>query len=120
MAAACSARWGRVSRSASSSTWWGPRSAQAGRCRSGPLDRCGTLTSNVSRRALQDTLTAAGADPSDVVVTVAGVVAPLVLAYSDAPPGEPCALLGSSGRLEFAVNGGSAAAAIPGAARGAP
>jgi len=76
------------------------------------VDRFGNLTSNVSARALDDILSAVGADRSDVVVAVAGVVAPLVLTYSDVPPGEPCALLGSSGRLEFAVHGGSAASVL--------
>ena len=83
------------------------------------VDRFGNLTSNVSARALDDILSAADADRSDVVVVVAGVVAPLVLTYSDVPTGEPCALVGSSGRLEVAVNGGSAAS-ILGAGRGAP
>ena len=83
------------------------------------VDRFGNLTCNVSARALDDILSAADADRSDVVVVVAGVVAPLVLTYSDVPAGEPCALVGSSGRLEFAVNGGSAAS-ILGAGRGAP
>jgi len=83
------------------------------------VDRFGNLTSNVSARALDDILSASDADRSDVVVVVAGVVAPLVLTYADVPTGEPCALVGSSGRLELAVNGGSAAS-IPGAGRGAP
>jgi S-adenosylmethionine hydrolase len=83
------------------------------------VDRFGNLTCNVSARALDEVLSAAGADRSNVVVVAAGVVAPLVLAYSDVPPGEPCALVGSSGRLELAVNGGNAAA-ILGAGRGAP
>jgi len=83
------------------------------------VDRFGNLISNVAARALHDMLSGSGADRSDVVVVVAGVVAPLVATYSDVPPGEPCALVGGSGRLEFAVNGGSATS-IRGAGRGAP
>jgi S-adenosylmethionine hydrolase len=83
------------------------------------VDRFGNLISNVSARALDGILSAAAVGPSGVVVAVTGVAAPLVRTYSDVLPGEPCALLGSSGRLEFAVNGGSAAAML-GAGRGAP
>jgi len=41
-----------------------------------------------------------------------------VRAYSDVAPGRPCALLGSSGRLEIAVRLGRAAA-LPGGGVGA-
>jgi len=82
------------------------------------VDRFGNLICNVSARALDDILSATGADRSDVVISVAGVVAPLVRTYSDVPAGQPCALVGSSGRLEVAVCGGSAAS-ILGAGRGA-
>jgi S-adenosylmethionine hydrolase len=41
-----------------------------------------------------------------------------VATYADVPPGEVCALFGSSDHLEIAANGASAAAAI-GAGRGA-
>ena len=47
----------------------------------------------------------------------AGAVAPLVRTYADVAPGEPCALVGSSGLLEFALRDGSAAEVL-GAARG--
>jgi S-adenosylmethionine hydrolase len=83
------------------------------------VDRFGNLTTNVSARALDGLPGEAGADRSDVVVLMAGVVAPLVRTYADVPPGEPCALVGSSGRLELAMNGRSAAAAL-GAGRGTP
>jgi S-adenosyl-L-methionine hydrolase (adenosine-forming) len=82
------------------------------------VDRFGNLTSNLTGRALDGILVAAGAGRSDVVVLLAGMVAPLVVTYSDVPTGEPCALVGSSGRLEVAVNGGSAAS-LTGADRGA-
>jgi S-adenosyl-L-methionine hydrolase (adenosine-forming) len=82
------------------------------------VDRFGTLISNVSARALDDILSAAAVDGVGIVVAVGGVVAPLVRTYSDVPAGRPCALVGSSGRLELAVNRGNAAAVL-GAARGA-
>jgi S-adenosylmethionine hydrolase len=36
----------------------------------------------------------------------------LVETYADAPPGELCALFGSSGHLEIAINAGDAASAL--------
>ena len=44
---------------------------------------------------------------------------PLVRAYADVAEGEPCALVGSSGRLEVAVHRGNASRLL-GAGRGAP
>jgi S-adenosylmethionine hydrolase len=81
------------------------------------VDRFGNLITNVTVRELDGML--AGADRTDVMVKVAGVIAPLVLTYSDVLPGEPCALVGGSGRLEFAVNGASAASSLA-VGRGAP
>ena len=49
----------------------------------------------------------------------AGQVLPLVRTYSDVEPGRACALVGSSGRLELAVNRGRAADALAGAPVGA-
>lgn len=80
------------------------------------VDRFGNLVTNVTVYALDRMI--AGSDRTDVVVKVAGVIAPLVRTYSDVLPGEPCALVGSSGRLEVAVNGGSAAS-VAGAGCGA-
>lgn len=50
-------------------------------------------------------------------VTVAGRTMPVRRTYSDVPPGEPVALVGSSGLLEVAVRNGNAAE-IVGIARG--
>jgi S-adenosyl-L-methionine hydrolase (adenosine-forming) len=80
------------------------------------VDRFGNLITNVTVRALDGMI--AGSDRTDVVVRVGGVIAPLVRTYSDVLPGEPCALVGSSGRLELALNGGSAAS-VAGVGRGA-
>ena len=81
------------------------------------VDRFGNLTTNVTRRELEGIL--AGAGDTGVVVVVGGTTLPLVRTYADVPQGEPCALVGSSDRLEVAVNCGSAARLL-GASRGAP
>ena len=77
------------------------------------VDRFGNLVSCIREEELARMV----GEDGDVVVTVAGAVAPLVRTYSDVAAGEPCALVGSSGLLEFALNGASAAEAL-GAARG--
>jgi S-adenosylmethionine hydrolase len=82
------------------------------------VDRFGNLTTNVSDRDLSELLSNFGGDPTEVVVVVEGAVLPLVRTYGDVPEGEPCALVGSSRRLEIAIHGGNAAR-ILGAARGA-
>lgn len=66
------------------------------------VDRFGNLITNIERAAL----TRLG---PDVVVRVGGQTLQLLSAYGDARPGEALALVGSSERLEIAVNGGSAA-----------
>jgi hypothetical protein len=82
------------------------------------VDRFGNLTTNVSDRDLSEMLSRFGGDPTEVVVVVEGAVLPLVRTYGDVSEGEPCALIGSSRRLEVAIHGGNAAR-ILGAARGA-
>jgi S-adenosylmethionine hydrolase len=82
------------------------------------VDRFGNLTTNVSDRELSELLSNFGGDPTEVVVVVEGAVLPLVRTYGEVAEGEPCALVGSSRRLEIAIHGGSAAR-ILGAARGA-
>jgi S-adenosylmethionine hydrolase len=83
------------------------------------VDRFGNLTTNMSGRELDQVLTHVDGDPTQIVVVVEGVVLPLVRSYFDLPEGEGCALLGSSGRLEVAVNRGNASRVF-GAGRGAP
>lgn len=76
------------------------------------VDRFGNLVTNIDRPLLDGL---AGAP----VVEVNGVRVPrLVATYSEAAAGALCALVGSSGWLEIAVNGGDAAAALA-AGRGA-
>lgn len=58
-------------------------------------------------------------EPADFVAVIGETIVPVVLAYADVAAGEPCALAGSSGRLEVAVNGGRADEALR-AGRGAP
>jgi S-adenosylmethionine hydrolase len=83
------------------------------------VDRFGNLTTNLSQRELEQVLSYVDGDPTQIVVLVEGVVLPLVRSYFELPEGEGCALLGSSGRLEVAVNRGSAARVF-GATKGAP
>src|SRR5262245_38482819 len=83
------------------------------------IDRFGNLTTNMSVRELEQVLKHVDGDPTQVVVVVEGMVLPLVRSYFDLPEGEGCALMGSSGRLEVAVNRGNAARVF-GASRGAP
>jgi S-adenosylmethionine hydrolase len=81
------------------------------------VDRFGNLTTNLSAAQLLRIAQSAG--PGDVVVKVEGVTLPLARTYSDVPAGEACALVGSSGLLEVAVNQGDASRVL-GAAKGAP
>ena len=83
------------------------------------VDRFGNLTTTLTETQLEEILAAAGGDPNGFVVAVEGVVMPLTRAYADVAEGEPCALVGSSGRLEVAVHQGNASRLL-GAGRGAP
>jgi len=68
------------------------------------VDHFGNLITNIDRRAFE----ALTREPVEIR---AGVhpVSRLVSTYADAPPGEICALFGSTDHLEIAVNGASAA-----------
>lgn len=81
------------------------------------VDRFGNLTTSMTRSDLDGILASVDADPTQLVVMVGGVVLPLVRTYADLPEGEGCGLLGSSGRLEIAINLGNAARRL-GAQRG--
>lgn len=69
------------------------------------IDRFGNCVTSISADDLETnvsyTVKAAGRD-----------VGPLRKYYAEVPPGEPLALINSMGRLEIAVNGGSAAEAL--------
>ena len=79
------------------------------------VDRFGNLITNIDRRAFEQF-----ADRGAIAV-VAGEreVARIVATYADAPPGELCALFGSTDHLEIAINAGDAAAVL-GLGRRAP
>jgi S-adenosyl-L-methionine hydrolase (adenosine-forming) len=82
-------------------------------------DHFGNLITNFDQDPLAEILAAADEDASRVLVTVEGAILPLVGSYSEIHAGDPCALEGSSHRLEIAVNRGNAARTL-GAAKGAP
>jgi S-adenosylmethionine hydrolase len=64
--------------------------------------------SNIDRRTFE-----AFAHGRPVALRVAGhPIAGVVATYADMRSGETCALFGSTDHLEFAVNGGSAAATL--------
>jgi S-adenosylmethionine hydrolase len=71
------------------------------------VDRFGNLVTSFSEHDLRAARQVGGA--IRLRVRVGGAEISLVNTYSDVPAGEPCALLGSTGRLEVAVRGDSAA-----------
>jgi S-adenosylmethionine hydrolase len=78
------------------------------------VDRFGNLVTNVDRRIVERI--AEGGDIEILAGTAS--MGRIVQTYSDSAPGSVCALFGSTGQLEIAVNGGSAAERL-GLARGA-
>jgi S-adenosyl-L-methionine hydrolase (adenosine-forming) len=79
------------------------------------VDHFGNLVTNIDRAAFERF-----AGDRRVRIDVGSQhLAGIVSTYAEASPGGVCALFGSSGRLEIAVNGGSAAGRL-GLARGAP
>lgn len=79
------------------------------------VDRFGNLVTNLLESDLADL---SGPELASLEVRLAAQVLPVVRTYSDVEPGRPCALVGSSGRLEIAVNCGRADGLV-GAGRGA-
>lgn len=77
------------------------------------VDRFGNLTTNLTEADVAE-LAGSGA----VEVLLSQRTLPLVRTYADVPEGEACALVGSAGRIEIAVNRASAAERL-GAGRGA-
>jgi S-adenosylmethionine hydrolase len=82
------------------------------------VDRFGNLTTHLGARDMDAILASVGG-PTGIVVLVEGIVVPFVRTYADVPEGDPCALMGSSGRLEVAVHRASASRLL-GAGKGAP
>ncbi len=83
------------------------------------IDRFGNLVTAFSALDLDEILSGVGGDPNEVTVVAEGIVMPLVRTFADVAEGEPCAFLGSSRKLEIAVNRGNASRVL-GAGRGAP
>ncbi|OFW16814.1 MAG: hypothetical protein A3F70_12425 [Acidobacteria bacterium RIFCSPLOWO2_12_FULL_67_14] len=69
------------------------------------VDRFGNLVTNIDRPMFERFAEAGGLE----IVAGTEAVGRVVATYADAPSGSICALFGSSGHLEVAVNGGSAA-----------
>jgi len=83
------------------------------------VDRFGNLVTHLHRDELRGILGELDEDLTGLAAVVEGIVVPLARTYADVPEGEPCALVGGSGRLEVAVNRGNASRLL-GATRGAP
>lgn len=79
------------------------------------VDRFGNLTTNLDE---SDLAALAGPGLGGLEVRIGEHRLPLVRYYAEVPEGSPCALVGSSGRLELAVNRGRADA-LPGVGPGA-
>ncbi len=75
-------------------------------------DHYGNLTTQLRADQLAAVVAQAGGDPTEVVVRCAGQTLPLVEVYAEVGEGEACALIGSAGRLELAVNLGDAGALL--------
>jgi len=77
------------------------------------IDRFGNLITNIDRRSFEQF-----AESGAIAVVVGGREVPRIVAtYAEAPPGELCALFGSTDHLEVAINAGDAARTL-GLARG--
>jgi S-adenosylmethionine hydrolase len=76
------------------------------------IDRFGNLITNIDERSIEQIV------PQASVAIGGRRISGIVSTYGEVPAGELCALFGSSGRLEIAVNGGSAAEVL-GVGRGA-
>lgn len=73
------------------------------------VDRFGNLVTALPAEVIRAVLAAADGDAAGILVDAGAARLPLAHTYADVAEGEGCALLGSSGRLELAINQGSAA-----------
>ena len=72
------------------------------------VDRFGNLITNIDRRAFEQFV-----EQRPIAIDIGGREIPRIVAtYAEAPPGELCALFGSTDHLEVAINAGDAAAAL--------
>ncbi|MBK5257426.1 MAG: SAM-dependent chlorinase/fluorinase [Vicinamibacteria bacterium] len=73
------------------------------------VDTYGNLVSSIGGAAWQTFVEGAKGDLTEMVIEVSRVILPVVTTFGDVPEEDACAYLGSSGRIEIAVNQGSAA-----------
>jgi len=73
------------------------------------VDRFGNLVTSIGGADLTTMLEASGASAGEVVAEIGGARVALARTYSDVADEEGLALVGSSGFVEIAINGGSAA-----------
>jgi S-adenosyl-L-methionine hydrolase (adenosine-forming) len=79
------------------------------------VDRFGNLITNIDRRTFEQFAAA-----RTIAIDIGGKdIARIIATYAEAPPGELCALFGSTDHLEVAINAGDAAGFL-GLGRGAP
>ncbi len=74
------------------------------------VDTYGNLISSIGGSEWQTFFHGAGGDLTEMVAEIDRVIVPVVTTFGDVPEDDGCAYLGSAGRIEVAVNSGSAAA----------
>lgn len=73
------------------------------------IDTFGNLVSTIGGGAWDTFLAGVNGDLTEMVAEIDRVIVPVVQTFGDVPEDEACAYLGSTGRIEIAVNQGSAA-----------
>jgi S-adenosylmethionine hydrolase len=73
------------------------------------IDTFGNLVSSIGGPEWQTFIDHANGDLTEMVVEVDRVIVPVVTTFGDVPEDDGCAYVGSTGRIEVAVNLGSAA-----------
>ncbi|MEO8359751.1 MAG: SAM-dependent chlorinase/fluorinase [Vicinamibacteria bacterium] len=73
------------------------------------IDTFGNLVTSIGGASWRTFLESASADLTEMVAEISRVILPVVTTFGDVPEDDACAYIGSSGRLEVAVNRGSAA-----------
>jgi hypothetical protein len=73
------------------------------------IDTYGNLVSSIGGAEWQAFIDQANGDLTEMVAEIDRVIVPVVTTFSDVPEDDGCAYVGSTGRIEVAVNLGSAA-----------
>jgi S-adenosylmethionine hydrolase len=73
------------------------------------IDTYGNLVSTIGGEAWKAFVETVGGDLTEMVAEINRVIVPVVTTFGDVPEDEACAYAGSTGRIEIAVNRGSAA-----------